>query len=160
MIVLSVPVLREGFKADVWAIVGLLVAGISWGTGSVIQSRKPVSIDVVVSAGYQQIFGGAGLLLIGVTLREPMPNPVLEAWLAWGYLFMFGSIIAFTSFVKALNLLPTKIVMTYPYVNPVIAIFLGWLILGEKVTHWTAAGAALILLGVAGVFRERYRKKL
>jgi drug/metabolite transporter (DMT)-like permease len=50
-----------------------------------------------------------------------------------------------------------KIVATYAYANPVIAVFLGWLILGETVTYWTLGGALLALLGVASIFRERYR---
>jgi drug/metabolite transporter (DMT)-like permease len=69
-----------------------------------------------------------------------------------------GSLLAFTSFLHALRLLPTRIVMTYAYVNPVIAVFLGWLILGERITGWTIAGTVLILLGVAGVFQSRMRR--
>ena len=64
---------------------------------------------------------------------------------------------AFTSYVIALKTLPIQLVMTYTYVNPVVAVFLGWLILGEKITWWTVGGTALVLLGVAGVFRERRR---
>lgn len=157
MTVLSIPTLTSGVRSDFWSIVALLGAGLSWGTGSVLQSRKPVKLDVVVSAGYQQFFGGIGLLVLALLLKEPIPNPVREAWLAWGYLVVFGSLFAFTAFVRALQLLPTKIVMTYAYINPVIAVFLGWLILRETVSLWTYGGAALVLLGVAGVFRERYR---
>jgi len=157
MVILSYPVLKTGLKADLWSIIGLLLAGLSWGTGSVIQTRKPVDLDVVVSAGFQQLIGGFGLFLVALVIGEPLPKPIPEAWYAWGYLWLFGSIIAFTSFVRALQLLPTKVVMTYPYVNPVIAIFLGWLILNESVSQWTFFGTVLILLGVAGVFRERYR---
>ena len=155
--ILSVPTLTSGIQSDFWSIIALLGAGLSWGIGSVLQSRKPVSLDVEVSAGYQQALGGLGLLSMALILREPIPAPIQEAWVAWGYLLLFGSIFAFTSFVRALQLLPTKIVMTYPYVNPVIAVFLGWLILEETVSLWTFGGAALVLLGVAGVFRERYR---
>lgn len=157
MVVLSIPVLSSGISGDLWSILGLLGAGLSWGTGSVLQSRRPVAMSDVTSAGYQQFFGGLGLLGMAILLKEPFPTPVLEAWLAWIYLWLFGSILAFTSFIRALRLLPTKIVMTYPYVNPVIAVFLGWLVLGESVSWWTFWGAALILLGVSGVFRERYR---
>ena len=157
MVVLSIPVLQSGVRGDVYSIIGLLGAGLAWATGSVLQSRRPVHLNDVASAGYQQFFGGLGLLIVSILLDEPAPQPVMEAWLAWGYLFVFGSILAFTAFVRALRLLPTKIVMTYPYVNPIIAVFLGWLILSEPVSGWTFGGAALILLGVAGVFRERYR---
>jgi drug/metabolite transporter (DMT)-like permease len=157
MLVLSVPVLTSGVSGDLWSILALLCAGFSWGTGAVIQSRKPVALKDVTSAGYQQLIGGLGLLVMALILGEPLPRPVLEAWFAWGYLLLFGSILAFTSFIRALRLLPTKVVMTYPYVNPVIAVFLGWLILNEPVSGWTFGGAAMILFGVAGVFRERYR---
>ena len=62
---------------------------------------------------------------------------------------------AFTSFLTALHRLPTSLVMTYTYVNPIIAVFLGWVILGEPITVWTIAGTALILAGVAGAFQEK-----
>jgi drug/metabolite transporter (DMT)-like permease len=153
--VLSAPVLTSGITADILSFAALLVAGISWGMGSILQQRKPVDISPTTSSGYQLLFGGVGLAVFSLLLREPMPTPTPEAWLAWLYLVIFGSFLAFTSYVKALQLLPISIVMTYPYVNPVIAIFLGWLILDEPVTIWTIAGAALVMLGVAGIFRTR-----
>ncbi len=67
---------------------------------------------------------------------------------------VFGSLIAFTSFVAALERLPTRVVMTYAYVNPVIAVVLGWLILSEPIRITTVIGAALVIAGVAGVFRD------
>ncbi|MCL6600850.1 MAG: DMT family transporter, partial [Alicyclobacillus macrosporangiidus] len=63
------------------------------------------------------------------------------------------SVLAFTSFGVALRLLPASVVLTYAYVNPVIALFLGWALLGEPLGIWNLMGAALILLSVAGVFR-------
>ena len=69
---------------------------------------------------------------------------------------VFGSVLAFTAYVTALKTLPIKIVMTYTYVNPVIALLLGWAILGEQITWWMIGGMGLVLLGVWGVFRERY----
>jgi drug/metabolite transporter (DMT)-like permease len=91
--------------------------------------------------------------------REPFPAPTTQAWLAWAYLVVFGSILAFTAYVTVLKQLPINIVSTYAYVNPVIAVFLGWLILQEEITPWTIGGSVLILLGVTGVFREKYGKK-
>lgn len=152
------PVLREGVQADVPAIIGLLLAGFSWGLGTIIQSRRPVDVDPTVSSGYQQIFGGIGFVIIALLSKEPLPTPIPQAWLAWAYLVIFGSLFAFTSYVRAVQMLPTSIVMTYPYVNPVIAVFLGWLILTEPITLWTIAGAALALLGVAGVFDDRKQR--
>jgi drug/metabolite transporter (DMT)-like permease len=71
------------------------------------------------------------------------------------HLIVFGGVIAFTSFIKALRSLPTSIVMTYAYVNPVVAVVLGGVILGEPITVWTIGGTVLIVLGVMGVFHER-----
>ena len=153
--VLSAPVLTSGISANILSLAALLVAGISWGLGSILQQRKPVDVSPTTSSGYQLLFGSVGLAAFALLLSEPMPNPTPEAWLAWLYLVIFGSLVAFTSYVKALQLLPISIVMTYPYVNPVIAIFLGWLILNEPVTIWTISGAALVMLGVAGIFRTR-----
>jgi drug/metabolite transporter (DMT)-like permease len=61
--------------------------------------------------------------------------------------------------VKALKLLPVSVVMTYAYVNPVIAVLLGWMILGEQITLWTLAGSSLVILGVMGVFHEMRRAR-
>ncbi len=158
IVVLSSPTLLSGVKADIWSIAGLVLAGLSWSLGTILQSRKLSHISTFISAGYQQIIGGVGLFVLALSVGEPLPHPIVEAWWAWGYIWFFGSILAFTSFINALRLLPVKIVMTYPYVNPVIAVFLGWLILDESLTLWTFLGAFLILLGIAGVFRERYRE--
>jgi drug/metabolite transporter (DMT)-like permease len=76
--------------------------------------------------------------------------------LAWGFLVIFGSFFAFTAFVVALQRLPIRVTMTYAYVNPVFAVILGAMILGETITLWTIGGAVFVLLGVAGVFRDRY----
>ena len=154
--VLTTPTLRHGVSADIVSIIALLLAGLSWGSGSVFQSRRPVGLVSVVNAGYQQLIGAIGFGFLVILLGETWTSPDANAWLAWSYLVIFGSLFAFTAFLRALKLLPTKIVMTYAYVNPVIAVFLGWIILGEKVTIWTIGGAILVLLGVAGVFRERY----
>jgi len=149
------PALRGGVRADALAVVLLLVASLSWGAGSLLQHRRPVGLDSMVSAAYQMLFGGLGVLAISVGVSEPLPQPNLSAWLGFAFLLVFGSIIAFTSFLKALHLLPTRLVFTYGYVNPVFATFLGWSILGEKISGESLAGAALVLVGVAGAFRAK-----
>ncbi len=156
LVLLTAPVLATGTRADTLAVIALLAAPVSWGIGSLIQNRRPVGMSVIASSAYQHLFGGAGFLVLVLIFNEPLPNPTPAAWWAWGYLVVFGSLLAFTSFVRALRSLPTNIVMTYAYVNPVIAMILGRLILNEAITAWTVGGAALILLGVAGVFRDRY----
>lgn len=153
--VLSGPVLAQGTGADLAAIVALVVAPIAFGAGSLLQQRRPAELGLFVRSGYQHLSGGAAFVTLAAILREPAPTPTAEAWWAWGYLVVFGSIFAFTSYVQALKLLPTSIAMTYAYVNPVGAVILGAIILGEPITAWTVVGAALVLLGVATTFRER-----
>jgi drug/metabolite transporter (DMT)-like permease len=158
LVVLNYPVLRGGSRAEVLPALALILAVMSWGSGLVLQKRRPISLSGEASSGYQLVFGAVGLLLCAIIFREPKPAPTPEAWLAWGYLIIFGSVIAFTSFVKALQLLPVRIVTTYAYVNPVIAVILGWLFIGEAITRWTIAGSVLVILGVAGVFHESRRR--
>jgi len=152
---LTAPLLKYGTEFDLLSVPILIIGTVSWSAGMLYQSRRPVALNLFVSSGYQQIFGGMGFAIMSILLREPVPNPSTEAWLAWGYLLVFGSIFAFTSFLKAIRLLPANIVATYAYVNPVIAVFLGWFILHEPVGVWTIASMLLVLLGVAGVFRSQ-----
>jgi drug/metabolite transporter (DMT)-like permease len=156
--VLNYPTLRHGSNADVLAAGALLLAVVSWGIGSVMQKRRPITLAGEVNSGYQLLFGSFFLLAASRLCTEPRPHPTPDAWAAWGYLVVFGSVVAFTSFVKALQFLPVHVVATYAYVNPVIAVLLGWLILNERITHWTILGSALVVLGVAGVFHEQRRR--
>ena len=157
--VLSIPVLKEVGNADILASGALLLAALSWASGTVLQQRRPVSLSPQASSAYQQIIGGLGFLALVLLFQEPYPQPTKEAMLAWGYLLVFGSILAFTAYVVALRRLPARVVMTYAYVNPVIAVLLGWWLLDEPITGWTVAGAVLVLVGVAGIFRERQLRR-
>lgn len=152
---LAAPVLSGGSSADVYALLALLLAPATWASGSVLQARRSVPMSSIATAAHQHLIGGVLFVGLALVAREPMPNPTMEAWLGWGYLVVFGSLVTFTSYLRALRLLPTSVVMTYSYVNPVGAVVLGALLLGEAVSGWTAAGAGLVLLGVAGVFRSR-----
>ena len=158
IVLLSMPLLLSGVKADFLEIVIIVSASICWAGGAWLQSRTKIDLPPTVSSGYQMVFGGIGFALTALATREPLPTPIPQAWLAWSYLVVFGSLLAFTSFIRVLRLLPTNIAMTYSYVNPVIAVILGWVILKEQITYWTVAGAALILLGVAGAFQAHSRE--
>ncbi len=158
ILVLSLPLIISGVRADILSILAVLLASFSWSSGLVLQTRQPVSLSRGVSSAYQQLFGGVFFALIALLVREPLPTPTTEAWLAWGYLVLFGSILAFTAFVSALQSLPTSLVTTYAYVNPVIAVLLGWLILREPVTPWTIFGGLFVLVGVTGIFRVNNKK--
>lgn len=149
------PSLRSGVDADALAIVASLLGALCWAGGSLLQRRRSSELDPVVSAAWQLFFGGVGVTLLSVGFREPLPHPTLTAWLGFAFLYIFGSLFAFISFIKALRLLPTRVVFTYAYVNPVLAAFLGWFILDEHLGGHTIAGALLVLVGVAGTFRSK-----
>lgn len=156
---LAVPGMLNGVQAEVLSISALLFAGFSWALGSVRQVRWPVSLDPAINSGYQMLIGGGGLFLLSRLSREPWPAPTRESWIALIFLSIFGSVLAFTAYITALRNLPIHVVMTYTYVNPVIAVLLGWLILQEQITNWTLGGMGLVMLGVVGVFRERYLRR-
>jgi drug/metabolite transporter (DMT)-like permease len=156
---LTAPTLFSGVQANIFSILVVLFAALSWGGGTLLQSRRPIDMPPATSSAYQQFIGGISQLAVALLISEPRPTPTTSAWLAWVYLVIFGSVLAFTSFIQAVKLLPINIVMTYPFVNPVIAVLLGRVILSEPLTWWTVAGAGLTLLGVAGVFRSRYRRR-
>lgn len=153
--VLNWPAIIAGNLNDLRGLFLLIIAGLSWGAGSIYQKRKNIHTTPEISSAVQQFTGGIALLITSFIISEPTMNPVPSAWWAWGYLIIFGSVIAFTSFVKALKLLPPNIVFTYAFVNPVVAVILGFFILGEPITPWTFAGATLVIIGVLGVFKEQ-----
>lgn len=151
---LSYPVLASGVHADIRSVVALLFASLCWGGGSLLQRHHGVHLSARVTAAYQQIFAFPGFLVLSYVIGEPRPVPVFSSWVAFAYLVVFGSVVAITSFTRALQILPTKIVFTYSYVNPLIALFLGWIVLSEPITSWTLLGAVMIISGVAGVFKD------
>jgi len=155
---LAVPRLLVAEGADLSALLMLIAAPIAWSIGSLLQIHHPVSVSPLVSSAYLHLLGGVGFVILFFIAREPWPSPTVEAWWALAYLTIAGSIIAFTAYVRTLYLLPTHIAMTYAYVNPVVAVILGWIFLREDISPIILAGMALVLFGVWGVFREKYRR--
>jgi len=153
--VLTAPMIAADARADAVGLLVVMAAAICWGAGSLLLRRRPVKTAPLVTSGLQQLIGGIGFVFLAAAAAEPLPQPVPVAWIAWAYLVIFGSLLAFSSYIRALELLPTSVVMTYTYVNPVIAVLLGWLILSEPITWVTVAGMILILAGVVGVFRDK-----
>jgi drug/metabolite transporter (DMT)-like permease len=159
LVFLTLPTLTSGGRSDWIATFALLCAPLSWSIGSAYQQRRKLSQPIIVSSAYQQCIGGIVFIILALVTSEPWPQPTHEAWLAWGYLVIFGSVFAYTAYVTALRSLSLPIVMTYAYVNPVIAVFLGWLLLSEPITWSTLAGTVLILGGVAALFKERFKRQ-
>jgi drug/metabolite transporter (DMT)-like permease len=131
----------------------LVVASLAWAAGSVYNRYGARPDSALMSTGLQMIAGSVGLLLVGVGAGElgtlHLARVSSASWLGWLYLVTFGSLVGFTAYVYLLRAVSPAKASTYAYVNPVVAVFLGWAIAGEPVTMRTLAAAAIILGGVA-----------
>lgn len=156
--VLLSPGLKLG-GMGLWSTLALLAGSISWSCGTVYQSRKNINLPATVVASYQHLAAGVVYLAINLAVGATVPMAGTSQWLALGYLIVFGSVISFTAFIKAVQLLPIHVTMTYGFVNPVLAIVLGWALLHETVGLHTLAGAVLVIMGVLGVFFTRVNHK-
>ncbi len=157
ILALNVPKLGEGTPTNLLAFALLLISPLMWASGTIYTQRQSPRLEPVVISAYQQLFAGVGFLILSPLLGEQWHTPTLLGWAANLYLIIFGSLIAYTSYIFAVRLLPLSLVTTYAYVNPVIALLLGWAFLREPLGVWTWVGAALVLLGVGLVFSSRMR---
>ncbi|MEA2273383.1 MAG: hypothetical protein QOI98_2091, partial [Solirubrobacteraceae bacterium] len=136
----------------------IVLAAASWAAGSFASPRIALPSDPLVSTGWQMVFGGAVLgvagLVAGETADVGSAVGSTDALLSLGYLIVFGSLLAFTAYVWLLQHAPISQVATYAYVNPVIAVALGWSILGESFGLQTLIGAAVIVGSVAIIVRR------
>lgn len=130
----------------------LLVAAVLWAAGSLYARRAPLPADIFIASALEMGSGGLGLLVAGLATGEAsqghwgqvMGGPLVAfIWLVLG-----GSLLGYTCYAYALKVLPTSTVATYAYVNPVVALLLGFLILGQGLTRGSAVAAALITVGV------------
>jgi drug/metabolite transporter (DMT)-like permease len=139
----------------------VMFASTCWAVGSYLQPRLWLPRDVFVTTVYEMAFGGLCLLIVGRFSGEAFTASTysLRTWSALGYLVVFGSVVAFTSYVWLLANAPISFVATYAYVNPVVAVFLGWLVLAERVTVPVLLGGAIVVTAVAVVIgAERPRR--
>jgi len=136
----------EILKADLRGPIALTGASASWSLGSVYAKRHPTETSPYVGAAVQMIVGGAAVALAGTALGEwPAWHLTAKGAGAIAYLVVFGSILGYSAYSYALRHASATIVGTYAYVNPVIAVLLGWALLHEPVTARTFAAMALIL---------------
>lgn len=140
-------------------IVIILGASLSWSVGSFLVPRLPMPPDALVALVYELTAGGLALIPIGLARGERLDlvHVSLRSWLALGYLVVFGTLIAFTSYSWLLRHAPLSVVGTYAWVNPVIAIALGSMVLGERITRVDLLGASAIITGVAIVVSSTAR---
>ena len=143
--------------ASLLALLAVVGASVMWAGGSFASPRVSLPRDPFVSTGWQMLLGGIVCLVAGAAAGEAGDLDAsafsAESLLAFGYLIVFGSILAFTAYAWLLQNAPVSRVATYAYVNPVIAIALGALLNDESITVLTVAGAAIIVTAVALVIR-------
>jgi drug/metabolite transporter (DMT)-like permease len=132
----------------------ILGAAASWGFGSFISKSVPLPRDGLVTTGWQMFFGGIVLALGGAIAGEHVGTPSAESAWSWLYLVVIGSLVAYTSYTWLLRNAPIQQVSTYAYVNPVVAVILGALILNESVGFMTVVGTAVIVASVAAIVRR------
>jgi drug/metabolite transporter (DMT)-like permease len=148
---------EQSGDATVLGLAAVVFAAVMWASGSFASPRLKLPRDPLVSTGWQMLLGGLAIVTVGLALGEaPEVDPQAfstRSVLALGYLIVFGSWVAFTAYAWLLQNAPISKVSTYAYVNPVVAIVLGFLILDEVVTPITVIGAAIIIVAVALVVR-------
>lgn len=140
----------------------LVTASMSWAIGSVYNRHGARPDSAAMSTALQMLGGSVALLVLGAALGETHGFDVssisLASWIGWVYLITFGALVGFTAYVYLLrNVSPAK-ASTYAYVNPIVAVILGWAVAGERVTSRTVVAAAIILGGVALITIARGRR--
>lgn len=136
----------------------LVVASASWALGSIVSKRRPVETGPYMNAAVQMLVGGGGLMLVGLVSGEAGRVTVSAAAVgAIAYLIVFGSLVAYTSYVYLLRHAAPTFIGTHVYVNTVVAVLLGWVVLGEHVTARTFVAMGVILSSVVWVRRETLR---
>ena len=143
------------------AVLTVLGSSLLWACGSVLASRADLPSDGLLTTVLEMLAGGVGLVAAGLLRGEVLDPAAVErsSVLALGYLVVFGSLVAFTAYSWLLGNAPISWIATYAYVNPVVAVVLGALFVGERVTGTTLAGGALTLLAVAVVVAEEGRRR-
>ncbi len=138
-------------RVQFWASISLLGGSFSWALGSVLAKKwKSPDVDPFSATAWQMIAAGVANLLAAFALGDP----ARVVWTVRGvgamlYLVVFGSWVGYTAYIWLLGHVPTSKVSTYAYVNPVVAVFLGWLVLHERVSGYILAGSAIVVASVA-----------
>jgi drug/metabolite transporter (DMT)-like permease len=146
---------RPGGGAPLWALLLVLGSSVMWATGSFLSSRLPMPRDSFAATTYEMLAGGLVLLPIGIATTSPHPSHFSgRSIFGFVYLVTFGSVVGYTAYVWLLDNAPLGTVATYAYVNPVVAIALGALVLHESLSWTVGLGAILVLACVAVVVRR------
>lgn len=148
-------------QVDLVGAAVLILASLSWASGSLYSRRAQLPASPLLATAMEMLAGGALLLiaslLVGEWARFDSSTLSLRSWLALGYLIIFGALVGFTAYIWLLRVSTPAHVSTYAYVNPVVAIFLGWAFAGEPLTARTLLAAAVIVAAVVIITTYRAR---
>lgn len=151
MIVLVDPeIVNDGPGLDLIGVAYVLVGAFGSAVGAVYSRKAQLPESQRLSAGLQMLLGGLILIVLAVIFREELPTKPVSplAIYAMIYLSLFGSVIAFSAYTYLLKHVQASRVATYAYVNPVVAVFLGWLIAHEPLSERTLLGAVVLIFAV------------
>jgi drug/metabolite transporter (DMT)-like permease len=159
----GVAILVKPFESGVessWiGVAAVLIASLSWAAGTVYARRRLRGVDPIAASAVETLI--AGPLMLAIHLLVERGQPVEwggQAWGAVGYLAVMGSLVGFTAFAYLAAHMSSSKVGTYAYVNPVVAVLLGWAFLGEAVTPRLVVGGVTILGGLLLVYVARVRE--
>lgn len=148
-----------GGRSEVIGALVILLGAFSWAAGSLLSRGAALPRAPLQAVALEMLAGGALLTLAGLALGEGAaldPGAFsLRSLAAWAYLVVFGSIVAFSAYIWLLKATTPAKVSTYAYVNPVVAVFLGWAVLAEPITARTLVAAAIILGSVMLITTRR-----
>jgi drug/metabolite transporter (DMT)-like permease len=152
-VLLGPGALPDGVRPPVFSVIALLFASASWWGGSLFGKHAKSGATPLMSATLQMLSGGVVMTLTGLALGEASHLHVAaisaHSWLAWSYLVVAGSLVAFPVYVWLLKHSTPARVSTYAYVNPIVAVILGWAVLNEPLTPRIALAAGVIIGAVA-----------
>ncbi len=133
-----------------FGIILSLIATWTWAFGTLYTKKQAANFNPYFSLGLQMVISGTFLSVLTNGTHQAVPLTAIpwESWAAMGYLVVFGSIISFIAYLYALQNLSAEQTSVYAYVNPIVAVLLGWMILSEKLTVFIAIGGAVTLFGV------------
>ncbi len=141
---------RSGSGVDPWGSLAILVSALLWGAGAARAKKAPVPGSALMGTAMELLTGSVVLLSLALVSGEPGVARAVDgrSLLAMAYLVVFGSVVAYTAFHWLLQVSSPSLVSTHAYVNPVIALGLGWTLHGEVVGGATVAAATLVLASV------------
>ena len=152
---------KGGTKMEMVALAGLVLASISWAAGSLYSKYKSAGNSNAVNSGWQMMSAGVGFLVCSAITGEwrqfDLTSVPAISWISIAYLIVMGSLVGYSAYTWLLQVRPATQVSTHAYVNPVVAVLLGVIILGERLSILQISGLVIILFSVLLINLVKYR---